>query len=107
MSDSGLDIDALIAALDAQRKANVISWRELARQTDVSASTLSRMRRGKLPDKEIAVLEKWVKDGLPVTADRLGDIAKLPPKSVVTEEAKKYWVYQPVRRPAVPGVRSL
>ena len=51
--------------------------------------------KGKLPDKEIATLEKWVKDGLPVTADRVGgDIAKAPPKGgVVTEEAKRYWAY--------------
>ena len=62
--------------------------------------------KGKLPDKDIATLEKWVKDGLPVSADRLGDVAKVAPKSVVTEEAKKYWAYQPVKRPAVPEVKD-
>ncbi len=61
--------------------------------------------KGKLPDKEIATLEKWVKDGLPVPADRVGDTAKAP-KSVVTEEAKRYWAYQPVKRPAVPEIRK-
>ncbi len=64
--------------------------------------------KGKLPDKELATIEKWVKDGLPVSADRLGgDIAKVAPKGgVVTEEAKKYWAYQPVRRPDVPEIRN-
>jgi Protein of unknown function (DUF1553)/Protein of unknown function (DUF1549)/Planctomycete cytochrome C len=64
--------------------------------------------KGKLADKDLATLEKWVKDGLPVTADRMGgEIAKVAPKGgVVTEEAKKYWVYQPVKRSAVPAVRD-
>ena len=35
--------------------------------------------KGKLPDKDIAAIEKWVKDGLPVTADRIGgEVAKAP-----------------------------
>ncbi len=64
--------------------------------------------KGKLPDKEIATLEKWVTDGLPVSADRVGgDIAKAPPKGgVVTEEAKRYWAYQPVKRPTTPDVKG-
>jgi mono/diheme cytochrome c family protein len=63
--------------------------------------------KGKLPDRDIATLEKWVAAGLPVTADRVGDAGKAAPKtSVVTEEAKKYWVYQPVKRPAVPDVKD-
>jgi mono/diheme cytochrome c family protein len=64
--------------------------------------------KGKLPDKEIAALEKWVRDGLPVPAERLGAAAATPaPRGgVVTAEAKKYWAYQPVKRPAVPEVRN-
>jgi mono/diheme cytochrome c family protein len=63
--------------------------------------------KGKLPDSEIAVLEKWVKDGLPVTADRMGDAGKVAPKAgVVTEEAKKYWAYQAVKSPVVPVVKD-
>jgi mono/diheme cytochrome c family protein len=66
--------------------------------------------KGKLADKDIAALEKWVKDGLPVSADRLGgvgDVAKVPPKGgVVTEEAKRYWAYQPVKRSTVPEVKD-
>jgi Protein of unknown function (DUF1553)/Protein of unknown function (DUF1549)/Planctomycete cytochrome C len=61
--------------------------------------------KGKLADKDIAILEKWVKDGLPVTADRMGgDIAKKG--GVITEEARKYWAYQPVKRPALPEVKD-
>ncbi len=60
--------------------------------------------KGKMPDKDIATLEKWVKDGLAYPADKLGtEIAK---RSVVTEEAKRYWAYQPVKRPATPDVKD-
>ncbi|HJZ59932.1 MAG TPA: PSD1 and planctomycete cytochrome C domain-containing protein [Gemmataceae bacterium] len=65
--------------------------------------------KGKLPDKEVAILTKWVKDGLPVSPDRLdaSTAAKPTPKGgVVTEEAKRYWAYQPVKRPAVPEIRN-
>ena len=63
--------------------------------------------KGKMPDKEVATLEKWVKDGLPVPADLLGgEVAKAPPKGVVTEEAKKYWAYQPVKRPQAPEITN-
>ncbi|VTT97292.1 signal peptide protein : Uncharacterized protein OS=Isosphaera pallida (strain ATCC 43644 / DSM 9630 / IS1B) GN=Isop_2381 PE=4 SV=1: PSCyt1: PSCyt2: PSD1 [Gemmataceae bacterium] len=60
----------------------------------------------KLPAKELAVLDKWVKDGLPVPADRMGEAVKVAPKSVVTDEAKRYWAYQPVKRPDVPAVKD-
>src|SRR5579883_3329619 len=62
--------------------------------------------KGKMTDKEIATLEKWVNEGLPMTAERLGQSAKVTPKGVITEEAKKYWVYQPVKRSAVPEVKN-
>ncbi|HEY3787839.1 MAG TPA: PSD1 and planctomycete cytochrome C domain-containing protein, partial [Urbifossiella sp.] len=66
--------------------------------------------KGKMTDKEIAILTKWVKDGLPFPADKLGAAtAQAHPKpkgGVVTEEAKKYWVYQPIKRPAVPTIQN-
>jgi mono/diheme cytochrome c family protein len=62
--------------------------------------------KGKLPDREIAILEKWVKDGLPVTADRLGGEVAKKGSGLLTEEAKRYWAYQPVRRPVPPEVGS-
>jgi mono/diheme cytochrome c family protein len=62
--------------------------------------------KGKLPDRDIATLEKWVVAGLPVSADRVGEVAKAPPKGVITEEAKRYWAYQPVKRPPVPEVKG-
>lgn len=65
--------------------------------------------KGKMTDAEIAVIEKWVKDGLPMPVDRLGggEIAKPAPRGgVVTEESKRYWAYQPVKRPTAPEVKN-
>ena len=64
--------------------------------------------KGKLPEKELAVLTKWVSDGLPFAPGKAtADVAKHPPKGgVVTEEAKRYWAYQPVRRHAVPALTT-
>lgn len=58
--------------------------------------------KGKLPDAEIAKIERWVREGMkmPDSAD------SIPAKSkggVVTEQAKKYWAYQPVTKPSVPA----
>lgn len=60
---------------------------------------------GKLPDKEIAVLTRWVKAGLPWTP---GTTVIEAPKigGVVTEESKNYWAYRPVKRPAVPVIKD-
>ncbi len=63
--------------------------------------------KGKLPDADIAILEKWVKDGLPVPVARMGEIGKVAPKTgVITEEARKYWAYQPVKRPVPPVIKD-
>ncbi len=40
------DSKALYAALDAQREARHLSWREAAREIGVSVSTIARTRRG-------------------------------------------------------------
>jgi mono/diheme cytochrome c family protein len=59
---------------------------------------------GKLPDADIATLTKWVKEQLPYSAADLGTTEQAAPeKSIITDSAKKYWAYQPVKRPAVPG----
>ena len=65
--------------------------------------------KGKMSDKEIAVLTKWVKDGLAFPADKLDAVAQAHPKpkgGVVTEDAKRYWAYQPVKRPSVPVIQN-
>jgi mono/diheme cytochrome c family protein len=59
--------------------------------------------KGKLADAEIAKLEKWVTAGLAMPADKKPAASGHAKGGVVTEEAKKYWAYQPVKKPAVPA----
>ncbi len=66
--------------------------------------------KSKLPPEQVAILTKWVKAGLPWApgADLGNGAAATEPKGgVVTEEAKNYWCYRPVKRPAVPKISSL
>jgi mono/diheme cytochrome c family protein len=62
--------------------------------------------KGKLPDGELAVLTRWVTDGLAYPADKLGGGDTAKPRSVVTDEARRYWAYQPVKRPEPPFRRD-
>lgn len=64
MAQAELNVSALYAALDARRRQEGLSWRQLAMQVDVSPSTLSRMANGRRPDVDaFAALVRWV--GLP------------------------------------------
>jgi hypothetical protein len=67
---------------------------------------LERLQRGEMPPGEkkvpahqVAVIRRWVAGGartLRVEPD------KLPPGIPITEEERAYWLFQPLRRPAVP-----
>lgn len=61
MTRPGLDIDALHAALDHERHSRGLSWRDVARETGVSAATLSRLTQGRRPDVDgFAALVAWL-----------------------------------------------
>jgi transcriptional regulator with XRE-family HTH domain len=54
------DNDAFFAALDAARRARDVTWRQIARETNVSPSTLTRVGQGKRPDVDsFAALASW------------------------------------------------
>ncbi len=54
------DHDAFYSALDAQRQALRYTWRRVATEAGVSASTLTRMAQGKRPDVDsLAALATW------------------------------------------------
>src|SRR5262249_37582332 len=55
--------------------------------------------RGKLTDRQIAVLERWVKLGLSWPGAE-------PSPPAVTEGQRRFWSFQPVKRPPVPAVRD-
>lgn len=54
------DADGFFQALDATREARQLTWKEVAAESGVSASTLTRMAQGKRPDVDsLASLAAW------------------------------------------------
>ena len=58
------DVAALHAALDSERRSRRLTWKAVAAQSDVSASTLTRLSQGRQPDvNSLAALTAWL--GMP------------------------------------------
>ena len=54
------DSGAFYAALDSQRQSKQLNWRQVAKESGVSASTLTRMAQGRRPDVDsLAALLDW------------------------------------------------
>jgi transcriptional regulator with XRE-family HTH domain len=54
------DVEAFQSALDAVRSAKRLTWKDVAAESGVSASTLTRMAQGKRPDLDgLAALVAW------------------------------------------------
>lgn len=54
------DAEAFCAAVDAVRQSRRLNWKEVAGQSGVSASSLTRMAQGKRPDVDsLAALVAW------------------------------------------------
>ena len=70
------DVDALHAAMDSQRRSRRLTWKEVAAESGVSASTLTRLSQGRQPDvNSLASLTAW----LGMSADqfmRAGQVAQ-------------------------------
>ncbi|MDE3206942.1 MAG: helix-turn-helix transcriptional regulator [Acidobacteriota bacterium] len=55
-----LDLEGFVAALDAHRKAKGCSWKRVAVESGVSASSITRMTQGRRPDVDtLASLALW------------------------------------------------
>jgi transcriptional regulator with XRE-family HTH domain len=62
MARASIDVAALYAALDAARESGDLSWRQLAREIEVSPSTLSRLGNGLNPDvNAFAAMIRWLR----------------------------------------------
>lgn len=60
MSHGDFNADAFYAALDAQRQSRKITWKKVAEESGVSASTLTRLAQGRRPDVDsMAALLVW------------------------------------------------
>ena len=55
------DVAALRAALDSERRSRRLTWKDVALQSGVSASTLTRLSQGRQPDvNSLAALTAWL-----------------------------------------------
>ena len=55
------DVNALHAAMDSERRTRRLTWKEVAAQSGVSASTLTRLSQGRQPDvNSLAALTAWL-----------------------------------------------
>ena len=60
---------------------------------------------GKLPQKEIDILTAWVSAKVPWNGEGFKPSAKSEKhEPQVNEENKKWWAYQPVKKPSIPAV---
>ncbi|HRH95892.1 MAG TPA: PSD1 and planctomycete cytochrome C domain-containing protein, partial [Prosthecobacter sp.] len=59
---------------------------------------------GKMPDAEIAVLEKWIKIGAPWPEDAANKVVVT--EGGFTEAQRNYWFFQPVKKITPPKVKS-
>ena len=58
---SRFDVDALHAAMDSERRSRRLTWKEVAAESGVSASTLTRLSQGRQPDvNSLAALTAWL-----------------------------------------------
>jgi len=63
-------------------------------------------KRSRLPASQIAVLEEWVRRGVPWDDDGTPAAAtpQARPRGVITDEDRNWWAFQPVKAPAPPQV---
>lgn len=79
-----VDVRGLHAALDSARAAQELSWRQLAKEIGVSASTISRMANGLKPDvTAFAAMTTWLR--MPAESFYVGvnDVADMPEPELV------------------------
>ncbi|SMP67574.1 Planctomycete cytochrome C [Neorhodopirellula lusitana] len=72
----------------------------------INYDTYEMPPEGKLASDQIAVLTKWVVLGVPIPVSEEIEISAEQHSSVpqVNEKTKKWWSFQPVRRPNLPSV---
>jgi transcriptional regulator with XRE-family HTH domain len=62
MSNYRFDAEGFYAALDSERQSRRLTWKQVAKEAEVAASTLTRMGQGRRPDVDgLAALASWAK----------------------------------------------
>ncbi len=111
----GLRVDSRAAILRGGELGPAVSLGEPAASLMLQAIRYDELEMppaGKLPAREIAVLNRWVEQGLPWTSEksRVALVAAPDRRPIATTQAKakakNSWSYRPVSRPPVPAVRN-
>lgn len=77
------DGNGFYAALDAVREERKLTWRKVAEQSGVSASSLTRISQGKRPDVDsLASLCAWAKLSADDFMQEPGDVSEGEPSSL-------------------------
>ena len=72
----------------------------------INYESLEMPPTGKLPQREIDILTRWVKQALPFDDKAIVIKPHAPGPPAVDAKARKFWSFQPVTRPAVPEVQQ-
>jgi transcriptional regulator with XRE-family HTH domain len=94
------DAEGFFAAIDSHRLSKDLTWKQVAKESGVSASTLTRMAQGKRPDVDsLAALSRWsgqstddfiLEDDDPVESSPLAKVtAQFRRDSNLTPDAKR------------------
>ena len=62
---------------------------------------------GKLDDKQIELIRRWVSAGAPIAADKEPPLEVAEPPSRIREEDRKFWSFVPPVRPPLPVVKNV
>ena len=75
----------------------------------INHQSLEMPPKGKLPDEQIAILTRWVEQGIPIPAaaeTKRPAAHRAPRGPEVTDEDRSFWSFRPVANPPVPAVRQ-
>lgn len=92
------------SVVDLKKPAESLFWKAIHHQDGYEMPPT-----GKLAPEKLAVLEQWMKDGIPWSDSVKIETAKEEHKAtggVVTAESKNYWAFKPVSLPAPPAVKN-
>ncbi len=106
--EGGLRLDSIDAMLKGGDSGPAVMPHAVADSLIVSAvryEGIDMPPSGQLPEEEQAAIAEWVEQGA-VWPEHNGATLELRSKSGITEEDKRYWAFQPLRRPSLPTVSN-
>jgi mono/diheme cytochrome c family protein len=105
----GLRLDSQAGLLKGGRSGPAVVLGEPEKSLLIKAIRYDDIRlkmppAGKLPDGEIAALAEWIKEGA-VWPESPADF-EARAQYIISAEQRRFWSFQPVRKPAVPAVKN-